>query len=69
MRCVPLSVIGSARRTICLPVGVMQLAEEPQSLKKKKGEKQHIIYTARENRKQGKPSVVLGTLKLAVDLG
>lgn len=69
----PLSVIGSARHTVFLPVGaggVMQLAEEPQLLKKKGGgEKQHIIYTARENRRQGRPLCCSWDLRLAVDLG
>lgn len=59
----PLSVIGSARRTMSACGGVMQLAEEPQSLKKK--ERNSTLFTLPERiGNRVNPSVVLGTSNL-----
>lgn len=61
----PLSVIGSARHTVFLPVGaggVMQLAEEPQLLKKKGGgrETAHYLHGQREQETGQTPLLFLG---------
>lgn len=59
-----LSVIGSARRTMSACGGVMQLAEEPQSLKKKE-ERNSTLFTLPERiGDRVNPSVVLGTSNL-----
>ena len=60
----PLCVIGSARHMVFLPVvggggAVMQLAEEPQSLKKKGGEK-HYLHGQREQETGQTPLLFLG---------
>lgn len=64
----PLSVIGSARHTVFLPFGaggVMQLAEEPQLLKKKGGERNSTLFTQPERTgDRADPSVILGTSDL-----
>lgn len=65
-----LSVIGKCEAYgISAYVG-KQLAEEPESLKKKGGEKKHIIYTGgREQETEQVPLAFLQTLELTTDLG
>ena len=65
----PLRVIGSARHMVFLPVvggggAVMQLAEEPQSLKKKGGRETTLFTRPERTGDRADPSVVLGTSDL-----